>query len=208
MVSPLCKTFDYDTNTCQDCFSGFTLTEGNCLLAEGKAVIDPNCKAFDNDGECFECSQGSYFNPDGICEVVSAFCKTFDFDNIVCSECYEGYNLNNGTCIRTDSSLEDSTCAEWLNGVCAQCVPRAYFDFDNNCVMVSDLCDTFNDFSGECTSCYSGYSLSDGECIVSASSSDCVKSEGDGSCSECPQGSYLSGGKCIPINPFCKEFNF
>ena len=205
LINPLCKTFDFEINSCAECFVGFELKDGNCELGPEGSVIDPNCKEIDADGKCLECSQGAYFNSEGRCQVVSASCKTFDFSQLVCTECYEGFDLNNGTCIQGEPG--EATCAEWLNGVCAQCVPRAYFDFDLNCVMVSDLCDGFNDFTGECTSCFSGFTLSNGQCVVSAQAASCVETDANDVCVKCSQGSYLQDGQCIPIDTFCKDFN-
>ena len=51
-----------------------------------------------------------------------------------------------------------------VNGSCP-CGYRQYWAIDT-CEDVSDRCDSYNPFTGRCTSCIPGYSLThDGECI-------------------------------------------
>lgn len=47
-----------------------------------------------------------------------------------------------------------------------ECSFRFYFDADKKCMQVNDLCRTWNDESGECLSCYGGYTLDAGNCFV------------------------------------------
>lgn len=138
---------------------------------------------------------------------VSPSCRTFDFQNIVCTECYSGYTLTNGACIRQNTTvIALSNCAEELQGVCVKCVSRAYYDINNKCVMASDLCKTFNGFNGHCTSCYLGYGLDEatGQCIPS-SSANCRKTDPNTNlCTECTTGNYLDvQSVCQPIDQNC-----
>lgn len=64
--------------------------------------------------------------------------------------------------------LLDTLCKTWDNGSCKECAYRAYFNKNGKCVEVSNLCDTFDSITGDCQSCYKGYSLRDGKCFIGA----------------------------------------
>ena len=76
--------------------------------------------------------------------------------------------------------------------------------------MVSDSCKAFNNFNGQCTSCYSGYALdANGACLASNSSSLCAAyDEKNEKCVKCYNGSYLTAnGDCRANDPYCSSFN-
>lgn len=77
-IDPLCKTFDYNTNTCTACYMGFTLANNSCSVSNNDLPSDPNCKSFNSNGGCTACSKGYYFNKDKICTQIDPSCKTFD----------------------------------------------------------------------------------------------------------------------------------
>lgn len=126
-------------------------------------------------------------------------------------QCYSGYDLQEGQCRLSASKNSASACAEWLDNVCVKCSLRFYFDFEANCVQVSDHCNTYNVFSGHCTTCYPGYSLDPkGACNPSEANSSCAQVDKQtGLCAKCFNGSYLSAaGQCLPIDPYCSSFNY
>jgi hypothetical protein len=211
-IDPLCKIFDYNNTICTSCYLGFTLVNGSCSVSDATSPSDPNCKSFDSNNVCITCSKGYYFNQNKVCTQVNSECKTFDYTKLVCTACYNGYDLVAGNCNPTNSSSTVSTtCAQWLDSVCVKCVPRAYYDFEANCIMVSDSCNTFNNFNGKCTSCYSGYLLdSNGNCNQSNSTTLCATTDQkSGLCIKCFNGSYLdASSNCLPIDPQCQTFNF
>lgn len=211
-VDPFCKTFDNTSLTCIKCYSGFSLVNGVCGLSTGSPVLDVNCKQFDNSGVCLNCSTGFYFDSSKICVQVSSSCATFDYVKLLCTACYQGYAITvNGSCVSTAETDTLSNCQKMLNGVCVKCVDRAYSNFDNNCVKVSDLCSTFNTFNGFCTSCYSGYALNftTGDCYASETAACTSYNPGSGLCTKCITGFYLDGqSQCQLIDSQCQTFNF
>lgn len=211
MVDPVCKVFDYQKKLCIGCYLGFTLDQSNnCQLSED-STRDSNCKSFDANGGCQNCSFGYYFNQMRICTQIDPSCRNFDSVNLVCKACYDGYTIQSGVCIKSDSSSDtESNCAQWLEGVCIKCAARAYYNFEGNCVRASDVCQTFNNFNGECTGCYQGFSLANGTCVESADSSQCAKKDvTTGLCTRCFNGSYLSSSSsCIALDPQCQTFNY
>ena len=73
---------------------------------------------------------------------------------------------------------------------------------------VNPLCKTSNDY-GECTSCYPGYSVQNGNCGISQLKDPNCKTQNGQACVECYMGFFYSGaeGKCKRLNPLCKTSN-
>lgn len=65
---------------------------------------------------------------------------------------------------------------------------------------VSDQCKTWNPFTGDCTSCYRGYSLVNGcECVVGNS--------GVGTEDTCTFRQVLIDHKCVNVSDQCKTWD-
>lgn len=92
------------------------------------------------------------------CRIGNAFCRTSDNQGR-CTSCYNGYALNNGNCsVTIISTIASNNCANFTNGICLKC-SRGFYMKQGVCTMVSALCNTYDETSGFCTSCYPGYSL-------------------------------------------------
>lgn len=52
------------------------------------------------------------------------------------------------------------------DGSCEICSFRFWMTEERQCVQVSDQCKSWCKENGDCTSCYLGYSLSNGECVI------------------------------------------
>ena len=107
--------------------------------------------------------------------------------------------MRENACINSNSLSSEiaglEACAQWLEGVCVKCVPRGYIDFEGNCALVSDSCNTFDIFSGDCTSCYGGFVLKDGKCILDETrlQSNCASFDVTNKiCTRCYNGSFLN----------------
>lgn len=82
-----------------------------------------------------------------------------------------------------------------------------------NCLTVNPLCRNYTQ-QNQCTSCYEGYNLTNGNCIVSstfktpdAGDVNCkVRASGSAGCLECYPSFYFnsSQGKCVEANPLCR----
>jgi hypothetical protein len=75
------------------------------------------------------------------------------------------------------------------------------------------LCKSTNNVTGACLSCYQGYSLVNGNCVISVAASSnntdlyCIKVEGS-TCTQCANGYFLNVSKiCQQVNPLCKNFD-
>lgn len=87
---------------------------------------------------------------------VSDLCQTWN-NNGFCTSCYGGYTLYNGVC-RPQGNEGEIIC------------PYRTVKKDGQCIAVNDLCNTWDETSGACTSCYGGYKLADGVCIIDGGS--------------------------------------
>lgn len=57
---------------------------------------------------------------------------------------------------------------DWKNLKCLACSERWAFNSDNICVPVSDQCHAHAE-NGDCTECFKGYDLENGQCLYSKS---------------------------------------
>lgn len=73
--------------------------------------------------------------------------------------CYGGYAVQDGACvIAADSSTPTPSPAEGC--------PFRTVQISGECVQVSDLCATWDEVTGKCLTCYGGYTLSEGACVL------------------------------------------
>jgi hypothetical protein len=92
----------------------------------------------------------------------------------------------------------DPLCRTFKKNVCIECSYRSYFDVNRRCQQVNPQCNTFTS-DGQCTTCYDGYSLSKGSCILASNllPPNC-REMWSGVCSECNIGYALTpNGVCI-----------
>lgn len=113
-VNPLCKTSNSFTGKCETCYPGYQLNAnaGSCDVF----FRDPNCKTFDGNNFCELCSQRYYLSSNNKCTPVNPLCLDYDMRTGSCTDCYKGYQVNNGLC--TPSSLQDANCKTFNNGYC------------------------------------------------------------------------------------------
>ena len=95
-----------------------------------------------------------------------------------------------------------------------RCSLGAFFNSLGVCSQADSSCKTFDQVTGKCSSCYSGYAVSsDGICIKAA-----VKDNNDPNCAEwdvnvelclrCASGSFFNGlGLCEIVDALCKTSN-
>lgn len=83
--------------------------------------------------------------------------------------CYPGYNLNNnnGNC---EVFFRDPNCKKFSpNNMCTQCAIKFFVNNNGKCSPVSPLCNNYDNLTGNCLSCYPGYVVSGGACILGTS---------------------------------------
>jgi len=210
-VSDQCKTFDLNGN-CVSCYTGYNLDTGKCVVAPVQAVSDVGCGLWDwNNQKCLQCSNNWVFNTQGACVPVSDQCKTFDLTGN-CVSCYDGYNLVNGSCILAPiQAPSDLGCGtwDWKNQKCLQCSNNWVFNDKGACIPVSDQCNTY-DITGKCVTCYKGYNLVAGKCVLApiqnVSDVGCGVWDWDNQvCKQCSnRWVFNSNKKCVPVSDNCQ----
>lgn len=131
-VSDLCRTWSSTTALCETCYVGYKNSGGVCVIdngSSGSVVCPPRTVKIQ-----------------GTCRQVSDLCRTW-YDNGDCETCYVGYELVEGACVVGNTG-----------GSSGQCAYR-YVYIGGSCVAVSDQCYTWSQSTGDCLSCYDGYTL-------------------------------------------------
>ena len=94
--------------------------------------------------------------------------------------------------------------------MCVQCAPRAY-SLNGKCTAINTLCATWENTMGMCTSCYSGYLLQGGACILNnqAVNSNPLCQIFNGSvCLKCATRAYFANnGVCVGVSDTCNGYN-
>lgn len=195
-LNQLCATYNPSNGDCTSCYQGYMLSAGNCVIK----ISDPNCKVFNNDGSCKECS-ATFFISRGKCTRFNPLCATTNPNNGDCLSCYPGYVLNQGNC-SIGSTVTIQNCRIVENGQCTQCANNFFKAPNNTCVQISPLCATADPQSGNCLSCYQGYGLQNGACVINPAIANC-RQTANNLCAECSTGFFLQNGGCIQISPLC-----
>lgn len=131
-VNPLCKTHDAATGACLTCYKGYAIRGSTCVIF----FQDPNCKNFDNAGNCMECV-AKHFIKSGKCAPVNPLCKEFNPLTGACTACYTGYSISGTTCIVGGAYLEQPNCKRFNGDTCLECYQRYYLNERSLCMQVN-----------------------------------------------------------------------
>lgn len=211
-VSPLCKTYSTSSGSCLTCYPGYYLAGGACW-AGNDPNLDPNCNLRGTTGECLQCIASYYISSNGYCKASDPLCKTFNRTNGHCLTCYKGYVLKETVCAMETTGVTDPNCLKFLpSGLCQECY-TSFYVLGGVCKEVNPLCKTSNSSDGTCLSCYPGYSLSNGFCIIPVTYSQqatdpyCLSFIKD-QCASCQKGYFVQGGTCSIVDPQCQQFDY
>lgn len=72
---------------------------------------------------------------------------------------------------------------------------------------MSTLCKSYQTADGLCTSCYPGYILLTGSCVIAPQVVNNCQKYASGICISCYSGYFLKLSVCSPLNPLCKTYN-
>lgn len=159
------------------------------------------------------CVVGSFFNGLGVCELVNPLCKTFDALNGACTSCFSGYEVTGGgQCEKSKEEERDAYCAEFQEGFCVKCSNGYYFERDGKCTAADPLCATFDPMDGRCLTCFLGYEVQSGLCILKeedARDPNCASFNPDNTCKQCSKGFVFNQDtkNCQLTNPLCKTID-
>jgi len=206
-LDPLCKNYTNSQSSCGACYDGYTLYNGQCLVSTElpSQNSDPYCIKTQATA-CITCASGYYLGQNGICAGINPLCKTSDLTNGACLDCYPGYVISANTCI-VAAAVYIPNCDTVTGNICGTCI-TGYFPKNGGCEAVSLLCGTYDDRTGVCLSCTSGYVFQAGQCIYPSMGIDlnCIYYTGP-YCSQCANGYALINYICGSIDPNCLQFD-
>ena len=134
-VDDFCATHNQD-GSCATCYKGYSLNGAACVRDAVVGPTDLGCKTWDWDNQvCLACSARWVFNAAGVCVPVDDFCSTFDLSG-VCTSCYKGYNLSNGSCVIANALCKTQSS----DGTCSSCY-SGYVVYKKQCFPLSKLAD-------------------------------------------------------------------
>ena len=135
-VDDNCNTWDRFDGSCLTCYKGYSLNGAACVRDAVVGPTDLGCKTWDWDNQvCLACSARWVFNAAGVCVPVDDFCSTFDLSG-VCTSCYKGYNLSNGSCVIANALCKTQSS----DGTCSSCY-SGYVVYKKQCFPLSKLAD-------------------------------------------------------------------
>ncbi len=208
----MCKTSNRITGACLDCYQGYNLVSGDCVIAlqATGGSSDLYCIKW-NGNICQTCSSGFFYSQSaGKCQQTDPLCKTTNQATGMCVECYQGYVLSSNSCIIPVIVQIPFCQSTSVAGTCVDCIDN-YYVKNGGCTPVSILCGgKYNKMTGECTGCTDGYFLQGGECIYPALGVDpaCERYGSGGFCEKCSLGFYLLNFKCSQIDNWCTKFDY
>jgi hypothetical protein len=178
----------------------------NTCVVSSPRSNDPLCAKYDSKNVCTSCLyQTTVLNAFKICVSVNPLCLTFD-TNGNCLSCYTGYQLNNKACVTSQQLAKNPLCFLWSSDNCLVCGTWSYFDSRNLCQPVNTQCRTYDSSNGQCTSCYSGWTLSKGACSYSSSADpNCKTFDLNKVCTACYQSYFYNktSSKCQLVSKLC-----
>jgi hypothetical protein len=114
--------------------------------------------------------------------------------------------LSNGTCIV--AVIIDPYCINVQGEVCLACVSGYYLPTAGNCTLANPLCKTLSQSNGQCLTCYDGYNLINGNCIlVLAPTIPYCNTQVQNACTNCVEGFYISNGQCLQVTAYCQAYS-
>ncbi|EAR81858.2 zinc finger lsd1 subclass family protein (macronuclear) [Tetrahymena thermophila SB210] len=208
--SPVCDqscytcSYPLDSSSCLSCYNGFYLSNKQCLPCDSECS---SCQITANN--CTQCSDNYIFDEvEEVCLPICAqTCKTCTLPlmNNQCSSCFDGYYLNNYSCVPCQSPCQN--CIDQSN--CLSCLKDySYNQQTNQCNLICpDLCQQcqFNkDNQIQCLVCIDGFYLNNQSCLKC--SSPCLTCQfSSNNCLSCDSNYTFSNGLCLPnCDPKCK----
>ena len=133
-IDPNCRQFNTQAVICEDCYTGYTVADGQCKLAQPNNSLDSGCQTFGSNNKCLQCSQRWYLDQSGKCQKVDDNCRTWN-NSGSCLSCYNGYQINQGKCVlqQTNQSVSNPLCKTWNGTTCTECSYRAFLNRNSTC---------------------------------------------------------------------------
>jgi hypothetical protein len=202
-----CATCD-SSGTCASCLANFYIFQSNCLNCPA------NCNGCSDGSTCTSCSAGILVS--NLCILCadttyggSAGCVSCYNNNnfIACTQCADTYFLSSTGLCQLCSSLipgglrcrDQNTPTQCQSDSSATLTAR-YYLVGITCIQNTKSCRYISDIYGNCSQCYSGYTLTLGACVQCAftgcSPANASVVTNVCTCTNCLNGFYLTGVRC------------
>lgn len=195
-----CADCNTSTGNCNSCADGYYLKNGKCVSCPSNATC--------SNGDTFICKDYYYKSGDSCLAVCSGVtCKTgyktaASADGCCCEKdngcsALQVYNTTIKKCV--DAVCPVGCLDSCING-CGSCESGRYLNYSNGyCPLCSSAianCETCTSsaLGPTCTSCASGYTLSNGKCVANAATCSAGYYLKNGVCTACASGTYSKGG--------------
>jgi hypothetical protein len=135
-------------------------------------------------------------------------CKNYSLLNGQCTICYTGYALVSGNCVLGQNVYIPYCKMADSQGKCSQCIDRYYMS-NGTCTSVDITCNNYDNNTGNCLDCVSGYVFQDKQCILPALGIDPYCTYYTNSyCTSCQTGYFLQNYACTLIDSNCLQFDY
>ena len=213
-----CLSYNHN-GECLFCEEGYLLGKNKECFKKPNPSID-NCKFFDSDFLCLECTDMFYRQSPFDCKGVEEIGDCVKYDGkaakSVCLVCSESFFIDKTTnlCVeRVNTNIANCSLYTEEEDKCKSCENNYKVSIDGlTCEPTIDNCSTLTTTEPlTCSSCIDGYLLSDNNCIE-GSITNCKVYKEDGSCEECLSNFLLRQNECVGfsldvIQPFCLKLN-
>lgn len=173
--------------------------EGLCKCQSGWAGDDcsvdcgATCKTCADDKKCLECADG-YFMMSSKCFNCDQSCRTCELEPKMCTGCFKGWELVDGTCSRSC----DENCAS-CDSPCTRC-DDGFFLLLGRCDKCDGSCRKCGERPEKCLECFEGLVLVEGKCRLPCSPG-CAECKYP--CPSCLDGYFLKDGECGYCDNLC-----
>lgn len=202
LADPICATFNPSNGYCTSCHAGYVVSGTTCLA---QILVNPYCTSWVQ-STCIACQSGYYLSSvNGSCLVANPLCATINPANGFCWTCITGYIVDGNVCVA--ESLVDPHCFSWNASACTACQIGYYFGPGGRCTAANTVCATYNEYNGNCLSCFSGYVVLGTTCVSYVSIDAQCQTWIGAVCQTCKTGYYIgSAGLCTSwaaVDPNC-----
>ncbi|XP_031505768.1 uncharacterized protein LOC116268101 [Nymphaea colorata] len=170
------------------------------------STIDQNCLVRNN-GSCAICKVRFVLNLYNFsCQPVPKECLTYNSATGDCLSCAQGFNLFQIWCLGRFNQTDPNCIIKDINNYCTTC-QQQFYQSQGRCFPLNTQCKTANIIGGDCLSCYSGYIVIDGACVLLSQQPSCLQYDFQSNCVRCAQRYFLQSLICVPVSPLCNNYN-
>lgn len=158
-----CNVVDFANKKCSSCATRYYPESNRCQ------AFPTSCSKFNETSrKCIECDRQFTLNAASQCILRPPIVTAPNNTTPQPVNTSAPTPTSSGITILPQSGSSDLNCRQFSGSQCRSCSSRFYVGAEGRCLAVNPLCRDHNP-AGECTSCYQGYAVQMGRCIVAQS---------------------------------------